>query len=82
MRGLSVVYVWLGQTSVNENTTNLEHILVPNVRLALVRRSSGVHIHTWKNAHIFEHAEMCAEVEAHIKWITFTRHSRQIIKEF
>ena len=32
-------------------------VLVPNVELALVWRSSGVYIHTWKNAHIFEHAE-------------------------
>ena len=32
-------------------------LLVPSVGLALVSRSSGVHIHTWKNAHIFEPAE-------------------------
>ena len=50
MRWLYVVYVWLGQTSVNENTTNLER--VPNVRLALVWRSSGIYIHSWENAHI------------------------------
>ena len=55
-------------------------LLVPSVRLALVWRSSGVHIHTWKNAHIFEHAEN--EVDAHNKWITFIRRSRQIINEF
>ena len=51
MRGLGVVYVSLGQISVNENTTNLE--CVPNVELALVWRSSGVYIHTWKKNHIF-----------------------------
>ena len=28
-------------------------VRVPNVRLALVCRSSSVYIHTWKNAHIF-----------------------------
>ena len=28
-------------------------LLVPSVRLALVLRSFGVGIHTWKNAHIF-----------------------------
>ena len=28
-----------------------------HARLALVWRSSGVYIHMWKNAHIFEHAE-------------------------
>ena len=55
MGGLCVVYVWLGQTSVNENTTNLERVLY--VRLTLVWRSSGVYMHTWKNAHIFQHAE-------------------------
>ena len=27
IRGLCVVYVWLGQTSVNEKTTNLERVL-------------------------------------------------------
>ena len=32
-------------------------ILVPSVRLTLVWRSSGVYIHTWKNAHIFQHEE-------------------------
>ena len=59
MGGLCVVYVWLGQTSVNANTNKFRAcaLLVPNVRLALVWRSSGVYIHTWKNAHIFEHSE-------------------------
>ena len=33
------------------------NLLVPNVRLALVWRFSDVYIHTWKNAHIFEHAD-------------------------
>ena len=38
--GLCVVYVWLGQTSVNENTTNLERVLY--VCLTLDRRWSDV----------------------------------------
>ena len=32
-------------------------LLLPNVSLALLWRSSGGYIHTSKNAHIFEHAE-------------------------
>ena len=32
-------------------------LLLPSVRLTLVCRSSGVYIHTWKNAHIFQHTE-------------------------
>ena len=46
----------LGQRKHNEFRTCA--LLVPNVRLALVWRSSGVlYIHTWKNADLFEHAE-------------------------
>ena len=42
-------------TSFNENKTNLNAcaLLVPNLKLALVWRSSKVYINTWKNAHIF-----------------------------
>ena len=55
---------------------------VPNVRLALVWRSSGVYILTWKNAHILSMQKMCAEVDAHREWMTFIRRFRQIINEF
>ena len=71
MRGLNVVYVWLGQTSVDGNTTSLERVRVPSVRLALVWLSFAVYIHTWKNADIFYMQKMCAEVDAHDEWITF-----------
>ena len=77
IRGLRVVYAWLRQTTVNENTTKLERtcaLLLPNVRLALVRRFSVVYIYTRKNS--------CNAVDAHNKWITFIRRSRQIINEF
>ena len=62
MRGLCVVYVWLGQTSVNESTTSLERVLYLCPALDwrwsdVYILTSGVYIHTWKNAHIFEHAE-------------------------
>ena len=47
MLGLCVVYLWLGQTLVNESTTFREcTLLVPNVRLALAWRSSDVYSHT------------------------------------
>ena len=57
-------------------------LLVPSVRLALVWRSSGVDIHTWKNAHILNMEKMCAEVDAHDEWKPFMRRSRRIINEF
>ena len=57
-------------------------LLVPRVSLALVWRSSGVYIHTWKNATFFNIQKVYAEVDAHDKWITFIRRSRQIINEF
>ena len=44
-----------GQTSVNENTASLERVLY--LCLMLDWRWSDVYIPTWKNAHIFEHAE-------------------------
>ena len=72
VRRLSV-YVWLGQTSVNENTTNYIRacaLFVPNVRLALVWRSFGVYIHTF-----LYKQKMCTEVDAHKKWMTFIRRS-------
>ena len=55
MRRLCVTGTNLGQRQHNEFRPCA--LLVPNVRLALVWRFSGVYIHTWKNAHIFEHAE-------------------------
>ena len=46
----------LGQRKHNEFSAYA--LVVPNVRLALVwPRSSDVYIHTWKNDHIFAHAE-------------------------
>ena len=54
MRRLCVTGTNLGQRKHNE--FRVCALLVPNVTLVLVRRSSGVHIHKWKNAHIFEHA--------------------------
>ena len=58
-------------------------VRVPNFRLALVWRSSGVYIHTLKNAYIFEHAEnVRTEVDANNEKITFIRRSRQIFNEF
>ena len=52
MRGLCLVYTC--PTGTNEFRACA--LLVPSVRLALVWRSSGVYIHTWKSVHIFEHA--------------------------
>ena len=58
-------------------------LLVPSVRLALVWRSSGVHIHTCGKTLTFLNIQkMCAEVDAHNKWIAFVRCSRHIINEF
>ena len=55
VRRLCVTGTSLGQRKHNEFRACA--LLVPNVRLALVWRSSRAEIHTWKNAHIFEHAE-------------------------
>ena len=80
VRRLCVTGKNLGQRKHNEFRACA--LLVPNVRLALVWRSSGVYIYKWKNAHIFSMQKMCAEVDAHKKWMTFIRRSRQIINEF
>ena len=78
------VYVWLGQTSGNENTTNLERVLSLCLTLdwrwfdvLLASTFTGAKTLTFLNMQ-----KMCAEVDAHNKWITFTRRSRQIINEF
>ena len=76
MRGLYVVYVWLGQTSVNENTTDLEHVLY--LCLALDWGCSEVLL-----PFTFTGRKMLTStVDAHKKWITFIRHFRQLISEF
>ena len=55
VRRLCVTGTNVGQRKHNEFRVCV--LLVSSVRLALVWRSSGVYIYTWKNAHIFEHAE-------------------------
>ena len=55
VRRLCVTGTNLGQRKHNEIRACA--LLVPNVRQALVWRFPGVYIYTWKNAHIFEHAE-------------------------
>ena len=85
MGGLCVVYVWLGQTSVNENTTNLERVLY--LCLTLDWRWSDVLLASYtftrgKTLTFLSMHKMCAEVDAHNKWMTFIRRSRQIINEF
>ena len=84
MRGLCVVYMWLEQTSVNENTTNLECELY--LCLALAWRWSDVHLASiftrWKTLTILNMQKICADVDAHNKWIRFIRRSRQIINGF
>ena len=77
VRRLCVTGTNLGQREHNEFRACA--LLVPNVRLSLGWRSSRVYIHTWKNAHIFEHSE---KVDAHKKCMTFIRRSSQIINEF
>ena len=81
MRALCVVYMWLEPTSVNENTTNLERELC--LCLALAWRWSDVLLASIltreKTLRFFNMQKMCAEVDAHDKWITFIRRSRQII---
>ena len=66
VRRLCVTGTNLGQRKHNEFRACA--LLVPSVRQALVWRSYGVDIHTCKNAHM---RKMCAEVDAHNKWITF-----------
>ena len=84
MVGLCVVYVWLGQTSVNENTTNLERVLY--LCLTLDWRWSDVLLASTfkrgKTLTFLSMQKMCALVDAHKKWMTFIRRFRQIIKEF
>ena len=55
VRRLCVTGTNLGQRKHNEFRACA--LLVPNVRQTLVWRSSGVDIHTRKNAHIFAHAK-------------------------
>ena len=85
MGGLCVRRLWvtgtnLGQLKHNELRTCA--LLAPNVRLALVWCSSGVYIHTWKTLTFLSTQKMCAEFDAHKKWMIFLRRSRQIINEF
>ena len=84
MGGLYVVYVWLGQTPVNKNTTNLECVLYLCLKLDW-RRSDVLLASTFtsgKALTFLSMQKMCAEVEADKKWLTFIRSSRQIINEF
>ena len=86
MRGLCVVYVWLRQTSVNGNTTNLERVLYLCLALdwcwsdvflvSMFTRGKSLRL-TFLNMQ-----KMCAEVDAHNKWRAFIGRSRQIINEF
>ena len=67
--------------TVNKNITNLERVL--SVRLAQVWRSSSVYSFTrGKTLSFLSMQKMCAEVDAHNKWITFIRRSRQIFNKF
>ena len=74
MRGLCAVYMWLGQTSVNENTTNLERVLY--VCLTLDWWWSDVLLTSLfspgKTLTVLNVQKMCAEVDAHNKWVTFS----------
>ena len=79
MDELCVVYVW-----VSENTTNLERVL--HLCLTLDWRWFDVLLAPTftrgKTLTFLSMQKMCAEVDAHQKWITFIRRSRQIINEF
>ena len=83
MRGLCVVYVRLGRTSVNKNTTSLERVLY--LCLALDWRCSDVFLpFTFtrrKTLTFFNMQKFCAEVDAQYKWITFIQLYK-IINEF
>ena len=78
MGGLCGVYVLLGQTSVYENTTNLERVLY--LCLTLDWRWSDVLLASTftcgKNPTFLSMQKMCAELGAHKKWMTFIRRSR------
>ena len=69
MGGLCVVYVWLRQTSVNENTTNLERVLY--LCLTLDWRWSDVLMASTftreKTLTFFSMQKMCALADAHKK---------------
>ena len=84
MGGLCVVYVWLGQTSVNAKTMSLERVLY--LCLTLDWRWSDVLLASTftrgKTLTFLSMQKMSAEVDAHKKWMTFIRLSRQIINEF
>ena len=80
--GLCVVYVWLGKTSVNENTTNLERVLYLCLTLGWSDVLMRLHSHVEKMLTFLSMQKMCAEVDAHKKWMTLIRRSRQIINEF
>ena len=92
MGGLCVVHMWLRQTSVNANTTNLERVL--HLCLTLDWRWSDWLDWRWSDALLastftrektptfLSIQKMCAEVDAHKKWMTCIRRSRQIINEF
>ena len=71
MRELCVVYVWLGQTSVNKNTTNLERLLY--LCLTLDWRWSDVPLASTftgrKKLTFFNMQKMCAEVDANYQRI-------------
>ena len=82
MGGLCVVYhvhVWLGQTSVNTNTRYLER--VPYLCLTLDWRWSDFLLASTftcrKTLTFLSIQKMCAEVDAHKKWMTFIRRSCQ-----
>ena len=55
VRSVCVTGTNLGQRTPNEFRACT--LLLSNARLTLVWRSTNVYIHTWKNAHIFYHAE-------------------------
>ena len=86
MRWLCVVYVWLGQTSVNGNTTNLEHVLY--LCLTLDWRWSDVLLPSTftRGKTLTTHCLVCRKCAQRLthtkKWMTFIRRSRQIINEF
>ena len=84
MRGLCAGDVCLAQTSVNENTKNLERVLY--LCLTLDWRWCDVILASTftrgKTLTFLSMQKMCAEVDAHNKRITFTRRSRQIFNKF
>ena len=61
--GLCVVYVWLRQTSVNENTTNLERVLHLCAGLTFFWR---LHSHVEKRSHFWT-CRKCVQTLTHTK---------------